>query len=91
MHRNVARARVAFEAVQDREAIDVGQIDVKDDGRRQIVARQRQGRISLVGDDGLEVLFAGIFHHFQREAFIVFDDQHRRVTGRDQAPVVQDG
>jgi hypothetical protein len=48
VHRDMARARVAFQAVQHGEAVRVRQVDVEDDRGRQVVARQRQRRVAGV-------------------------------------------
>jgi hypothetical protein len=91
VHRDMAGAGVALEAVEHRQAVDVRQVDVEQDRGRLEVARQRQRRVAAVGDDALEVLLAGEFEQGLGEALVILDDQHRRVARRDQAAVVQHG
>ena len=55
MDRDVARAGIAFQAVQYGKAVDIRQVQVEQDGRRQVVARQAQRRIALVTEGGYDL------------------------------------
>ena len=80
LHRDVPRRRVLLELAQHRPAEHVGQEHVERDGRRPVLARQRQRVGAAHRDEHLEALVVREVDQHARVMRIVLDDQQHGVA-----------
>src|SRR5688572_20260 len=80
VHRNVPRARMMLEPLQNLPSVETGHVDVERNRVGPVFVRRRQSAVTIEADDSLESLLARHPEQNLREVRVVLDDEHRSIA-----------
>ena len=90
VHGDMTRGGVMLEAVENRPAGHVGQIDIERDSARGKLACQCQRGAATQGDEDLDAAVVRKVEEDAGESDVVLDDQQHCVAGLNQVAVIVD-
>ncbi len=90
VHRNVPCGRIVLQAVENRPARHVGQVDIERDGAGSEFAREAQRRAAAKRNQNLDAPVVREIHEDSGKGDVILDDQQNRIAGVNQIPVVVD-
>ena len=88
VHRDMTCGGIVFQTVKHAPAGGIRQPQVQKDGRRPMLARERQGLLGAAGDQGLKPLFPRQIEQDAGEVGIILDDQEDLVPRLNRGAVV---
>ncbi|MNW53510.1 hypothetical protein D3C74_310740 [compost metagenome] len=80
MHRNMPQLRAAFQAADDRPAVEHRQMQIQQDGIRLVSMSQGQTLVTFEGDNGFEASASGQPQQYSCELGILFNNEEQGIS-----------